>query len=284
MNLIIRNKDIYKIEDELFNKVEYMSNNNFCNCFMSLQPSDKFYSPFILALIGIFLNQTKQIKFEPILTSIENKLNETSNSYGIYNFYGDDQYFFDVDTTSIVNTFFLLKQSKSLEYHEQIINSLKNNRMNGTKAIQTWINRPRNNVDWFVNYNFYTYTHIYKKPDLLIEDYLLNEQVDFLKNGSHYYSNIHFPSFITKFNEKEFNLNLSFNKINISRDDTNLFDFGLNILNDIFTEINFDKMLKLYNSNQVYFNSKKGYFSSQELNAAILLYITNKIKNHEQHQ
>jgi len=281
MNLIIRNKDIYKIEDELFNKVDYMSNNNFCNCFMSLQPSNKFYSPFILALIGIFLNQTKQGKFESLLTAIEKKLNETSNSNGIYNFYGDEQYFFDVDTTSIVNTFFLLKQSKPLEYHEQIINTLLNNRMKDAKAIQTWLNKPINNVDWFVNYNFYIYTQIFKKPDLLIEEYLLNKKADFLKNGSHYYSNINFPSFIVEFNNKEFNTNLSFGKINISTDDTNLFQYGLSLLDEPFTETHFEKLLHIYNSNQVYFNSRKGYFSSQELNAAILLYLTSKINIYE---
>lgn len=276
------NKQFLKTEDELFNNLITMTNCHFRNCLSSSQPSDKFYSPFILALIGIFINQIKQRKFETFLEAIEKKLNETPNMDGIYNFFGDLNYFYDVDTTSVVNTFFILKQCKPSSYHLKIINTLSENRDIEGNAIQTWLNKPNNNVDWFVNYNFYLYTHVFNKSDSLVKEYLLNEHECFLKDGSRYYSNICFPSFFTEFNKREFKLLLPFKSHNISYDNNSLFHIGLSILNNNITELNSDSLKQFVCSNQVYFNSSESFYFSQELNAAIIIYLINKINNHEQ--
>ncbi len=281
MNLEIENQNIVTIENELFNQLERMLINNFSNCSMALPSTNNFYSPFILALIGIFLNQTKHKRIESLLIKIENKLNETPNNAGIYNFYGNDKYFYDVDTTSIVNTFFLLRNCKSSEYHNRILKSLLNNKINGDKAIQTWINRPRNNIDWFVNYNFFAYSYLLNRPNQLIREYLISEKEKFLQTGSHYYSDISFPYFLIEFNNIEFETDLSINEKLICNDNTNLFHIGVNILDGKLTQITLEIFLFLLNSNQLYFNSKKGYFTSQELNSAIILYLINKIQNNE---
>ncbi len=278
------NNKIFNTENELFNSLVTMTNCNFRNCIDSSQPTHKFYSPFILALIGIFINQLKQKKYDTFLEAIEKKLNETPNINGIYNFFGDLDYFYDVDTTSVVNTYYFLRQCKPAPYHISVINTLKENRDMGSNAIQTWLNRPNNNIDWFVNYNFYLYTHVFNNPDGLVKEYLLNEYDCFLKNGSHYYTDICFPFFLTEFNKKEFKLLLTLKNHKISYDNNNLFHIGLNILNNYSIGINSDVLKQFFCSNQVYFNSSKKLYFSQELNAAIIIYLINKINNNEQYQ
>lgn len=271
-----KNRNIVIIENELFNQLEKMLINNFESCSIALSSVNKFYSPFVLALIGIFLNQTKHKRKEPLLKKIETKLNETHNNFGIYNFYGDDKYFYDVDSTSIVNTFFLLRNCKTLNYHNHVLKTLTKNKSFEDNGLQTWLNRDKNNIDWFVNYNYFIYSYLLNEPNSFIEKYLITEKENFIQTRSNYYSNIYFPSFLVAFNNVEFNVEISLLDKLLYDDDKNLFHYGINILNGKFEQASIDQLQYLFNSDYYYFNSKKGYYSSKELNSAILLYLINK--------
>lgn len=263
--------NIYKILNEA-------KDNCFINCYTIENKENKFYSPFILGLMGILLIQSKDDKVTDILDSIETKLLNTHNKNGIYNFYGNDTYYYDIDTTAIVNIFFLLKNSKNAEYHKNIITQLKKNIDVNENLLKTWINRDRNHIDWFVNYNFLTYTILADLKDAKIEKELKLRKGDFLKNGTRYYNDISFPLFYIIFNLAEFGIDFSFESHTNSKT-KNLFQYGTEYIIKQKRKQITDNWL---NSNEVYFNSSKERYSSTELGATILLYLTNlKFNNYE---
>ena len=91
----------------IYSIIEQMVERDFQNCFTNYK-TERFYSPFILGLIGIFLFIARDSKLNDILKKIEIKLLSTYNTNGLYNFYGTKNYSSDVDTTSIVNAFIYL--------------------------------------------------------------------------------------------------------------------------------------------------------------------------------
>lgn len=272
-----------KVEKMIITQLENMLENDFLNCFLNKHSYEKFYSPFILAYIGIFLNQLKQNKFESLLLAIETKLEKTPNENGIFNFFGNDSYYYDVDTTSIVNTFFLLRKNKPTEYHNQVLSKILKNKQIDSDGIQTWFERPRNNFDWFVNYNVLLYAKMLNKPVKNIHEYLRLKKKEFSALGSQYYRDISFPCFISRFYEIEFHIDLKLAKDKDNKTDTNLFTLGSIVLNKPNTKINLNTLFELLRTNQKYFNSSEGFFSSKELNAAILIYLINNLNNYEQY-
>ncbi len=268
------------IKEKIYKILNETKENGFINCYTAENRENKFYSPFILGLMGIFLIQSKDDKIIDVLNSIETKLLNTHNKNGIYNFYGNDIYPYDIDTTSIVNIFFLLKKIKNIEYHKSIISKLKKNTRKNEKLLKTWINRDRNYIDWFVNYNFLTYTILAGLKDEVIEKELKLKSGDFLKNGTRYYNDISFPLFYITFNLAEFGIDFSFQSQS-NADIKNLFQYGTKYITmkqktEQITE-------NFLNRNEVYFNSSTENYSSIELNASILLYLNNfKLNNYGQ--
>lgn len=259
------------IKEKIYKILNETKENCFINCYTLENKQKKFYSPFILGLMGIFLIQSKDDKVTDILNSIETKLLNTHNKKGVYNFYGNNTYYYDIDTTAIVNIFFLLKKAKNAEYHKNIITELKKNIDVNEKLLKTWLNRDRNHIDWFVNYNFLTYTILADLKDEIIEKELKVKTENFLKNGTRYYKDISFPLFYITFNLAEFGIDFSFTS-QTNYETKNLFQYGTEYIINKKTKQITDNLL---NSNEVYFNSSKEHYSSIELGATILLYLTN---------
>ena len=87
-----------------------------------------------------------------------------------------------------------------------------------------------------------------------------------------------FPLFYITFNLAEFGIDFSF-KNQANSDTNNLFQFGTEYILKQKTK---HTTYNLLNSNEIYFNSSKEHYSSTELGASILLYLTNlKFNNHE---
>lgn len=105
---------------------------------------NKIYSPFLLALIGIILLPLRSNKRINILTQkIYKKLSDTANNGGLFNFYGDKEFFYDVDTTAIVNTFFF-DYCREIPNKTKILQWILENQNDHDGSVYTWIDRGNN--------------------------------------------------------------------------------------------------------------------------------------------
>ncbi|MEI7868465.1 MAG: hypothetical protein WCI11_11285 [Candidatus Methylumidiphilus sp.] len=249
--------------------------------------SKNIYSPFLLALIGIILLPMRNNKNIDILAKrIYEKLSVTENSDGLFNFYGNKKYFYDVDTTAVVNTF-LFDYCQIIPNKIKTIQLLLNNKSDAG-SIHTWIGKENNNIDWFVNFNVYIFLKKHGYHENRLTYYLKNNIENFYNHGSRYYKNITIPLFM---------MYLYIDQKHIDDNDfiiTKYFNFNENILNNnmILSGITFlcknkknmtecDDLLQLINENWNHkvqcFNSSKAFYTSTELNAAISLYLLNKM-------
>ena len=250
---------------------------------------NKVYSPFVLALIGVILLPLRSNKKINIMAQrIYEKLSDTANNDGLFNFYGNKEYYYDVDTTAIVNTFFF-DYCRKIPDKTKTLHLISKNQNDRDGSVYTWIDRENNNIDWFVNFNMYIFlTKIgYHKNKLI--DYLKNNAEYFFHNGSRYYRDITIPLFIMYFyfdqkfiDDNDLGISKYFNIID-KLSNKNVILLVLAFLRKNTTE--FDDLLKLLNKNWHYevrcFNSSKAFYISTELNAAISLYLLNKMETLE---
>jgi hypothetical protein len=256
-------KSNIKIKKAIYRELGFMVSRNFVNCFPNGKEEEGFYSPFILGLIGVFLINIKNKEIEIILEKIDNKLLNTFNVEGIYNFYGNDSYYFDVDTSAIVNSYLILRHKNPVDCYK-LIERLKQKMDLDTGLYSTWLNREINHVDWIVNLNLYFLETLIKGKSNL-ENSLKISFKEYLKFGSRYYINTSFPLFWLKHIQKEFNLLLDLSKYETSFEHI-VSDFKIESKNLDVTGID----------NIIYFNSSKDTFNSKELSLSIISYLINK--------
>jgi hypothetical protein len=254
--------------------------------------SNKIYSPFLLALIGIILlpmRSNKNISF--LAQKIYEKLSVTENNDGLFNFYGNKEYYYDADTTAIVNTF-LFDYCRKIPNKTKTLQLILENRNDHDGSIYTWANKENNNTDWFVNLNVYVFLKKIGSHDNNLITYLKNNAENFCNNGSRYYKDISIPLFMMYFyadqkfiDDNDLSISKYFN-INEKLSNDNMILSGLTFLRKnkkSMTE--YDDLLKLLNENWNHevqcFNSSKAFYTSTELNAAISLYLLNKMESLE---
>lgn len=250
--------------------------------------SNKIYSPFLLALIGIILLPLRSNKKINILAQrIYEKLLDTPNNDGLYNFYGNKEYYYDVDTTAIVNTFFF-DYCRKIPNKTKTLQLILENKNDHDGSVYTWIDRENNNIDWFVNFNVYIFLKKIGYHENKLIDYLKNNAEKFCNNGSRYYRDITIPIFMMYFyvdqkfiDNNDINISKYFNIIDkLSNENVILLGLAFLRKNKKHTT-EFDGLLKLLNENWHYevrcFNSSKAFYISTELNAAISLYLLNKM-------
>ena len=270
------------LDDKLTNNFEICSEN-------SISSVNKIYSPFALSLIGIILSSLNETSIDILLQKIYKKLLSTLNKAGIYNFYGNDEYFYDVDTTAGVNTF-IFNYRQELPDKNNILEKISGNQNDQDGFILTWFNRSRNNVDWFVNFNVFIFLRILGYHNERLFMYLKNNVEAFLINGSRYYADVSLPLFMIFFyqdrniiNEQDFMIP-KYMKVNKLSSKENILSLALRYLNKDNMEYKTEKnvLLELLYDNWAkdirYFNSSAAFYTSTELNAAIALYLLNKME------
>lgn len=270
------------LDNKLINNFEICSENSISN-----NNSRKLYSLFLLSLIGIVLSNLNETAINILLKKIYNKLLPTPNNEGLYNFYGNSEYFYDVDTTAVVSTF-IFNYSQKLPNKDNILQRILGNQNNQDGSILTWFDRSRNNVDWFVNFNVFIFLKILGYHNEKLCMYLKNNMGTFLNNGSRYYADLSFPLFMMFFyhsrniiSEQDIIIP-KYMKADKKLSKENIFSLGLTYLNNMEYKNREDVLLKLLYKNWAkdirYFNSSRAFYTSTELNAAITLYILNKME------
>lgn len=249
---------------------------------------NKIYSPFLLALIGVILIPMRSNKnINSLIQRIYEKLSDTANNDGLFNFYGNKEYYYDVDTTAIVNTFFF-DYCRKIPNKTKTLQLILENKNDHDGSVYTWMDRENNNIDWFVNFNVYVFFKKMGCHKNMLIDYLKNNAENFFHNGSHYYRDITIPLFMVYFyldqkfiDNNDINISKYFNIIDKFSNE-NVLLLGLTFLRKNkknTTEL--DELLKLLNENWHHevrcFNSSKAFYTSTELNAAISLYLLNKM-------
>jgi hypothetical protein len=249
---------------------------------------NKIYSPFVLALIGIILLSMRSNENINILAKrIYEKLLITENNDGFVNFYGNKEYYHDTDTVAMVNTF-LSDYCLKLSNKKEVIKLILKNKNSQDGSIYTWIGKENNNVDWFVNFNIYIFLKKMGHHENRLITYLKNNAENFYKNGSRYYKDIAIPLFMMDFyidqniiDDADLDISKNF-IISEKISNNNVILLALTFLRKNkknMTECG--DLLKLLNENWHHeiqcFNSSKAFYTSIELNAAISLYLLNKI-------
>lgn len=258
-----------------------------CEKSIDANNSNFIYSPFVLGLIGTILFGLKKNKIvELMLKRISKKLLSTKNRCGLYNFYGDDEYYYDLDTTSVVNTF-LFSYCNELPYRINILNTIRKNQNLKDGSIFTWINRERNYIDWFVNFNIYIFFRVINFSDEALNIYLRNNMDSFIDYGSRYYSDITFPMFFSYFcynqsliSKKEF-LKPTYSNLKnmVAGENTiSLFFSHLSQYNQKKNEFLSKLLQENWTVDISYFNSSKAIYLTKELNAAITLYLLKRLE------
>lgn len=253
---------------------------------------NKIYSPFVLALIGVILLPLRSNKKINILAQrIYEKLSDTANNNGLFNFYGNKEYYYDVDTTAIVNTFFF-DYCRKIPDKTKTLHLILENQDDHDGSVYTWMDRENNNIDWFVNFNVYVFFKKIGCHKNKLIDYLKNNTEKFFHNGSRYYKDITIPLFIMYFyfdqkfiDDNDFGISKYFNIID-KLSNKNVILSGLALLRkNKKNTTEFDELLKLLNETWHHevrcFNSSKAFYISTELNAAISLYLLNKMETLE---
>jgi len=186
----------------------------------------------------------------------------------------------------VVNTF-IFNYSQKLPNKDNLLQRILRNQNVQDGSISTWFDRSRNNVDWFVNFNIFLFLKIlgYHNEKLIM--YLKNNVGAFLNNGSRYYVSISWPLFMIFFcydrniiTEQDFIIPKYTKAARQSLKENMLF-LELTYLNKYMRCKNKkDGLLELLHNNWAkdirYFNSRKAFYTSTELNAAITLYLLNK--------
>ncbi len=270
------------LDDKLINNFEICSENSISN-----NSSRKLYSPFLLSLIGIVLSTLTETAIRILLQKIYKKLISTPNNEGLYNFYGNSEYFYDVDTTAEVSTF-IFNYSQKLPNKDNILQQILGNQSDQDGSILTWFNRSKNNVDWFVNFNVFILLKLLGCNDDKLIKYLRNNAINFYKNGSQYYDDISLSLFMISFyrdlkliSQKDFFIPQNQIKIYIKKNnlitenfkDFTSFDSVKNNKNILL-----DQLHENWAKDILYFNSSKAFYTATELNAAITLYLLNKME------
>lgn len=270
------------LDDKLINNFEICSENSISN-----NSSRELYSPFLLSLIGIVLSSLNETAIDILLQEIYKKLISTPNNEGLYSFYGNSEYFYDVDTTAVVNTF-IFRYSQELPNKDNILQQILGNQNDQDGSILTWFDRSKNNVDWFVNFNVFILLKLLGCNDDKLIKYLRNNAVNFYKNGSQYYDDISLSLFMISFyrdlkliSPKDFFIPQNQIKIYIKKNNLiteNLKDFTNfdSVKNN--KNILLDQLFGNWKKDISYFNSSKAFYTSKVLNAIITLYLLNKME------
>lgn len=273
---------IFLLDNELNNNYEICIENSIINNFPK-----KIYSPFLLGLIGIILSNLDSRNYNNILNRIYEKLISTPNKKGLYNFYGNSEYFYDVDTTAVVSTF-IFKYSQKLPNKDNVLQQILRNQNNQDGSILTWFDRSKNNVDWFVNFNVFILLRLLVCDDDKLIKYIRTNAINFYKNGSQYYNDISLALFIISFyrdlklisskdsfipqNQIKFYIKKN-NLITEYLKDFANFDSVKNNKNILL-----DQLFKNWEKDISYFHSSKAFYTSKVLNAIITLYLLNKME------
>ena len=278
-------KLILLLEKELVEPFLVVSENRIDN-----SKREKVYSPFVLSLIGLFLFELQENnKIKSLCTKIYEKIINTVNIEGIYNFYGNSDYYYDLDTTAVTNSF-IYKYSKVIKSKDTILSSLFE-KQNEPGGISTWINREDNNLDWFVNLNIYTFLKSLGIKNDKLFSYLKKNSKEFFVKGSQNYTNTLFPTFFICFyynsgflSKSDFNRFINLNLLNNGSQNTNeILSLGINLL--LEKNLNslpnnyIDALCNNWQEEICYFNSSKANYTSRLLNITVALYLLKNLRS-----
>lgn len=242
-------------------------------------------SPFVLSVAGIILFQASGM--DSILDLIIDKINSLYSCREIYNFYGDDTYHYDVDTTASTHTFLKLT-NRDRDQKEKLVEDILDIQDDESGAIWTWFDREPNRIDWFVNYNVHSYLTLIGCENNNLRNYLTENMNSFIRSGSHYYRDLDFPLFLimihrhlhgNSFAERIYSRSLRKPKSPSKSDILSiaLKHFFHQKKEGVNPEEMIDRIRKVWKKDTVYFTSSSAVYTSRFLNAAIALFLIDKL-------
>jgi hypothetical protein len=284
----LQNKLIEFIKGKICNEFEVCS-----KIFYDSIEKESIYSPAFLGLIGSVLHQTPINDLKPILNIITEKIHNTPNVDGMYNFLGDSNYFYDIDSTVIVNNYLLEsgENEKFIKKIDTILDSLRTT----NNGFYTWINKESNNLDWVVNLNVFVFLKKVKNKKYVGQhSFLLDQLPNYLEKGSKYYPDNNLPLFflLLYFNngilsDDEFKCFSSIHS-KYSNSNQNILSLCCRLLlkQNSYLDLNEmnESIYTLWLVDVKYTASSTSYYVSDVLNAAIALYLLNKLNSFKNEQ
>ena len=243
-------------------------------------------SPFVLSVAGIILFQASGVA--PILDLIIDKIRSLHSYKGIYNFYGDDTYHYDVDTTASTHTLLKLTSRKN-NREESLVEDILGMQDDESGAVWTWFDREPNRIDWFVNYNVHSYLTLTGDENRNLRNYLTENMHSFIESGSHYYRDIDFPLFLIMIHRHLHDDSLAERVYSRSMgrakppSTSSILSIALKYFfhqeNEFFNPQKLiDRIQKVWKRDTVYFTSSSAVYTSRFLNSAIALFLIDKLE------
>ena len=243
-------------------------------------------SPFVLSVAGIILFQASGV--DSILDLIIDRIHILHSRKGIYNFYGDDTYHYDVDTTASTHTFLKLTSRKS-NREENLVEDILGMQDDESGAVWTWFDREPNRIDWFVNYNVHSYLTLTGVENEDLRNYLTENMHSFIKSGSHYYRDINFPLFLIMIHrhlhDESFAERVCSRSMRGAKppSTSNILSIALRyFFHQKYEGFNpqevIDRIRKDWERDTVYFTSSSAVYTSRFLNAAIALFLIDELE------
>ena len=137
------------------------------------------------------------LKNDIILKTKEYLLN-VMRPTGLIGFIEPNEHRYDLDTQACVyNVLFRFGSEQIISKVNNIVKFFLENKCNQTGAYYTWVNKEKNNVDYFVNINIRMFFKTIGIQDPTLDKYLLASAYKFIRSGSRYYRDLSFPVFLT---------------------------------------------------------------------------------------
>nr|MBN2278646.1 hypothetical protein [candidate division Zixibacteria bacterium] len=155
-------------------------------------------SPFVTALAARILYGFRSHPMKnSILYAVGNYLKATMDDLGLIGFLDPNNHRFDLDTIACVHGIIHeFNPDDNASMIPGIVEIMECHRDRKTGAFYTWIDKPKNNIDFIVNINIGLFFEIIGHSDCRLINYLAENYGKFLRAGSHYYHNIGFPLYM----------------------------------------------------------------------------------------
>ncbi|GEM_PF-5192058 len=156
-------------------------------------------SHFVAALCGLFINRCSRLPDRKrLVDAIVEHLIRCTEPTGLINFRCGNKVNFDLDSLCVCSRLLLECAPQTIDGN-RVIRLILDNRDNSSGGFLTWLDRPTNRLDYFVNVHAYLLLTALGVVDEWLMQYLVENAEEFLANGSPYYRDIDFPLFLLSF-------------------------------------------------------------------------------------
>jgi hypothetical protein len=235
-------------------------------------------SPFVSSIAARILFTFPGHSFrDSILLKTKGYLLNVMDENGLVGFVDPNRHHYDLDTLACVYDFLYRFQPELTALRiNKVLKFFLENKCYKTGAYYTWIDKKKNNIDYFVNVNIRIFFKTIGFRDAALDEFLFSNTCEFIDKGSHYYQDISFPVLLAYLylNEARFTSQDKYFVAALKRLLSS--KRAEEIIEDIRMRVHQRAHPDIYGKVRIfpqYFNSKDGFFQSGLLDSIIHYYV-----------